>query len=507
MIKSGWIANFGAQALSLLVTLLERLIVVGLLLRGWGADVYAGWTVLLAAAGSLSLADLGMALYFGNLWQKAQARGERDELQRSLGVSLSIYLALAILLTGGGAVALRLGAADALAAGRIAAPQATLVLALLGAAVVLRLARGAMTQLYRGHRQFARGILIDLCAPCVTSTAGIVVALLHWPPTTLAGVTLAAEILLGWGLMLTDIRRRFPHLRLRPALPSAREIEALAVRLPWLALQQAASVTQLQGPVLILGATHAGSATLVGFVLARTLVNLTRQIVIMLSLATGVENAHEHHAGNAATAIRGLFALGRFAMTTTVAGAAAILLLGEGFVTLWTGRPELFDRPAAAWLLAGVVIAAMTTPLATLLNFLNEQRTTAISGAMQTSTALAAIFLLAPAFGGAGAAAGLFLGECVSAALVLPRLLSRASLAFDYRAYAACCCGAAARAGAWMGCACAAAWGLGDLRQPGVLAGATALVAAFGVAPALLSGLTASERARALAFTRASRPS
>jgi O-antigen/teichoic acid export membrane protein len=507
MIKSGWIANFGAQALSLLVTLLERLIVVGLLLRGWGADVYAGWTVLLAAAGSLSLADLGMALYFGNLWQKAQARGERDELQRALGVSLSIYLALAILLTGGGAVALRLGAADALAAGRIAAPQATLVLALLGAAVVLRLARGALTQLYRGHRQFARGILIDLCAPCVTSTAGIVVALLHWPPATLAGVTLAAEILLGWGLMLTDIRRRFPHLRLRPALPRARELETLAVKLPWLALLQAASVTQLQGPVLILGATHAGSATLVGFVLARTLVNLTRQIVIMLSLATGVENAHEHHAGNAATAIHGLFALGRFAMTTTVAGAAAILLLGDGFVTLWTGRPELFDRPAAAWLLAGVVIAAMTTPLATLLNLLNEQRTTAISGAMQTTAALAAIILLAPAFGGAGAAAGLFLGECVSAALVLPRLLSRASLAFDYRAYAACCCGAAARAGAWMGCACAAAWGLGDLRQPGVFAAAAALVAAFGVVPALLSGLTASERARALAFTRASRPS
>ncbi|HEY8261772.1 MAG TPA: hypothetical protein VIG55_11235, partial [Methylosinus sp.] len=99
------------------------------------------------------------------------------------------------------------------------------------------------------------------------------------------------------------------------------------------------------------------------------------------------------------------------------------------------------------------------------------------------------------------------LGECVSAALVLPRLLSRASLAFDYRAYAACCCGAAARAGAWMGCACAAAWGLGDLRQPGVFVAATALVAVFGVVPALLSGLPEAARARALAFARASRPS
>jgi O-antigen/teichoic acid export membrane protein len=507
MTRSGWIANFGAQALSLLASLLERLIVVGLLLRCWGADVYAGWTVLLAAAGGLSLADLGMALYFGNLCQKAQARGEHDELQRALGVSQSIYLALAILLAACGAVALRLGAADALTAGRIAAPQASLVLGILGGAVVLRLARGGMAQIYRGHRQFARGVVIDLAPQCMTSAAGIATALAGWSPTTLAGLYLVAEIVLGWGLMLTDIRRRFPALRLWPLLPKARDIEALAINLPWLALLQGASVAQLQGPVLILGAMQAGSATLVGFVLARTLVNVARQMVIMLSLATGVENAHEHHGGNTVTAVGGLSALGRFTTATTVAVASATLLLGEGFVALWTGRPELFDRAAAAWLFAGALVAAMTTPLTMLLNFLNEQRITAIAGAAQTATAMAAIFLLAPAFGGAGAGAALFLGECVSAALVLPRVLERASFRLDYRAYAMGCGAAAARATVWMACVCAAVWPLGDLRRPGAFVAAAALVAALGVAPALLDSLPASARARALAFARRSRAS
>jgi O-antigen/teichoic acid export membrane protein len=501
----GWLANFGAQALSLVSSLLERLIVVGLLLRFWGADVYAGWAVLLSAAGTLSLADLGMALYFGNLWQKTQARGETAELQRALGVSQFLYLALVLVLVAGGAIALGLDTADALAAGRIGAPAATIILALLGAATVLRVARGGLAQLYRGHRQFARGILIDLAGPCAASAAGIVTALAGWSPTTLAALYLLCEITLGTALMRADLRRRFPTLRLRPIRPDARELEALLANAPWFGLLQGASVALLQAPVLILGATRAGAATLVGFVLARTLVNLARQIVTMLSLAFGVETAHDHHRGETESVVRSLFALGRVAVATTVAGSAAILLLGEGFVALWTGRPELFDRPAAAWLCAGAIVAAVTTPLATLLTLVNEQKPAAIAAAAQTLTMIVATLLLAPAHGGAGAGAGLLLGELVGAALVLTRLARRASLALDCRAYAADCLGAAAQTAAWMSCVALAVGRIGDLRQPGAFIAAAGLTAALGVAPALLLSLPETARARALAFARPSR--
>lgn len=503
--RHGWLANFGAQALSLVSSLLERLIVVGLLLRGWGPDVYAGWTVLLSAAGTLSLADIGMALYFGNLWQKAQARGETEQLQRALGVSQFLYLALAVLLAVGGAVALVLDAAGALAAGRIDAPAATTILALLGAATILRVARGGLAQIYRGHRQFARGILIDLVAPCAASAAGITTALAGGSPTSLAALYLLCEIVLGTGLMRWDLRRRFPGLRLSPILPDARELMALLTALPWFALLQGASVALLQAPVLILGATRAGAATLVGFVLARTLVNLARQIVTMLSIALGVETAHDHHRGETTAVVRSLFALGRVAVAMTVAGSAAILLLGEGFVALWTGRPELFDRQTAAWLCAGAIVAAVTTPLATLLVLVNELKPAAISAAAQTLTTIGAILLLAPLYGGAGAGAGLFLGELVGAALVLPRLVRRASLALDCRAYASDCLDAAAKSAAWMGCVALAVGHIGDLSRPGVFLAAAGLTAAFGVAPSLLLCLPGSARAKAHAFARPSR--
>ncbi len=405
LLDARWIANFAAQALALLASLIDRLIVVGLLLRCWGADVYAGWTVLLSSAGALTLADLGMALCFGNLLQKAQAQGDSAALQRSLGVAQFVYLALTALLAVLGVAALGLGAAATLAAGRIDVAEASCVLALLGAATLLRVARGAMTQLYRAHRQFARGILVDLAAPLAIAAGGVVAALAEWRPATLAGLQLLCELSLGWGFMRADLRRRFPALNLRPLRPSASELSALAARLPWFAALQAAAVAQLHAPVLILGASGVGSAALVGFVLARTMINLLRQLVTMSSLAMGVEGAHDHHRGERATVLARLSALGRVAVAATVAGSLALLMLGEGFVTLWTGRPELFDRSAAAWLCAGAVLAATTTPLTTFLTLV-DARPAALAAAAQASTMVAATLALAPAYSGAGAARG-----------------------------------------------------------------------------------------------------
>ena len=197
--------------------------------------------------------------------------------------------------------------------------------------------------------------------------------------------------------------------------------------------------------MLILGATRAGAATLVGFVLARTLVNLARQIVTMLSIALGVETAHDHHRGETTAVVRSLFALGRVAVAMTVAGSAAILLLGEGFVALWTGRPELFDRQAAAWLCAGAIVAAVTTPLATLLVLVDELKPAAISrGGADVDDDRRHARFSRPSMAARARARDFSLGELVGAALVLPRLVRRASLALDCRAYASDCLGAAA---------------------------------------------------------------
>jgi O-antigen/teichoic acid export membrane protein len=494
--SGGWRVNFAAQLLALGASLLDRLVVVGLLLRGWGPETYAGWTLLAAAAGTLSLADLGMSLYFGNVWQEALARGDAARAQRALNVSLFIYFALGLMLALGGAVALGAGLADVLAPSGLSRAEATRTLALLGAAGVLHVMRGGFAQLYRAHGEFARGVMIDQLATAAILTCGASTAWLDWRPTTLAALYLAVEITCGWGLMLGDARRRFSDLRFRPALPHAADLSALAARLPWLATTQGAQVLLLQAPVLTLGATGAGAEALVSFVLARTMVNFARQIVTMLSIAVGVETAGAHHRGDADAVGGKLAALGRVATAAAVVGSAAILLLGEAFVGLWAGRPGLFDRAAAGWLAAATVIGSTALPVATLLSFVDRQRPVALAAVAQTLVTAAAALPLAPAHGAAGAAAALFLGECVGATLIFA--IQRGALDQDVRRYACACGGAAAQATASMSVVAVATNRLVTVDEPLGFLVAAGMVA-LGAAPALFFALPSDLRARTLA--------
>jgi len=493
--------NFAAQSLSLILSFGERLVVVGMLVRAWGAETYAGWAVLLSAAGALGFAELGMNVYFGNLWQAARARGEDAALQRALGLSLSIYLVLGAALAFCCAVALALGAGPSLVRGRLAPDAATVALALLMAASVLRVMRGGFSQLYRGRGEFARGVLIDLAAPAGTFAAGLAVAAFGMSPVVLAACCLLSEAGLGWLLMLVDIRRRYPDLRLAPARPTRAELGALGARLPWLAILQGAPIAILQAPVLALGAGAADA--LVGFVLARTLVNFARQLVTMMSIAVGVETARRYYGGDARAVNDDLLAFGRLAVAGACICAGAILLLGDPFIALWTGRADLFDPSVALWLAAGAVVASAATPVSTLLTLANEQRPAALALAGQTLAGLGAMALLIPAFGAMGAAAALFFGEIVGAALILRNALTQpGALAIDYRIYGRRCLETAAACSIWVGAVGLAVSNVVDTHSALGFVLAGLLLAAVGAAPALYASLPPARRRQAVEAVR-----
>src|SRR5688572_11215875 len=90
--------NFVAQLSSLALTLGDRIIVIGILLRVWDADTYADWATILAAAGLISMGEFGLNVYFGNKWQHAYAYRDERAFQRIISVSLSVYLMLGTVL-------------------------------------------------------------------------------------------------------------------------------------------------------------------------------------------------------------------------------------------------------------------------------------------------------------------------------------------------------------------------------------------------------------------------
>ena len=185
-----------------------------------------------------------------------------------------------------------------------------------------------------------------------------VVALSGGSLLMLAGAYLACDLLAGWGLMLLDLRRRFPDLSFRPAVPDRHEVLDLVRQVRWFAVQQGAPVAWLQVPVLIVGAVGVTSAALVSFVILRTLVNFARQLASMLSISAGVELATSFHAGNRSEVAGKLAGFGTVLCGAAGACAAAIWIFGEAFVAVWTGQVGLFDPAIIGWLLLAALIAA-----------------------------------------------------------------------------------------------------------------------------------------------------
>src|SRR5258707_11644512 len=90
--------NTAAQLLSLLVSFVERFVVVGILLRGWGPQIYSEWAVLVSAASMLSLGELGLNIYYGNVLQKAWATADTERFQRTVAIALTCSIGVSIAL-------------------------------------------------------------------------------------------------------------------------------------------------------------------------------------------------------------------------------------------------------------------------------------------------------------------------------------------------------------------------------------------------------------------------
>jgi hypothetical protein len=244
--------NLGVQLLALAVSFIDRFVVVGLLVHQWGAPLYADWVVLLSAAGLLQLGELGLNIYYGNVWQRAAALGDHQGFARMLRVSLGIaaiqagvlmIAALAFLLVADLPVILTLSGAG----------DARLVFTLLAAFSVLAVVRGSLSQLYRGDGRYPRGMIVTLIGTLALLLATLLVVMAGGALVELAAVYLLCQITFGIGLTLWDLKRCFPALRFTPTLPLAWEWSDAWRNTRWLALEQCAPIVWLQVPILILG--------------------------------------------------------------------------------------------------------------------------------------------------------------------------------------------------------------------------------------------------------------
>jgi hypothetical protein len=300
---------------------------------------------------------------------------------------------------------------------------------LMGTVTLSRIARGAISQIYRGRQEFAVGIMVELISPASALVITIAVGLMGAGPVIVAGGYLASDVIAGWGSIVWSLNKRYADLHIKPACPTRPELLDLAHHVKWLAVQQGGPVAWLQIPVLVLGHIGVASASLVSFVVLRTLVNFMRSLGTMVANGSGVETVAILHAGREEEAMRSLQTVGRGLSVFSVSLAVGVVAFGQPLVSLWPGRPA--------------------APIACHLTYANDARPLSITLLIQYAIGLSACAALAHAYGAEGGAAGLALGEVIGQAFVLPLVAARLLIGFGFSRYFLWCLLAMTLAGIW----------------------------------------------------------
>lgn len=410
-------AGAGAQGLANVVLLAGQLLSVPVLLGAWGADAYADWLVLSAAAGLLALADLGLHGHLSNALRAAWARGDEAGGRRILQSGLGVYAALTgglALLVGVAALAMAAQLVDGPALLGVARPDgAGTTLLLLLAATLLLLPRGLVATVHSARGAFHREVGVLTLSLAGMQGAPMLAALAGGGPAQAAAAQLAAALLLGWLPLLRGLRRRYPDLELRPLPPTRAELRRIAAKAPLYAVQQGGVLVLVNAPVLLLGWLAAPAAVVV-FATLRTLVGFVRQTVQQVAVVLGLEMARLCARGDLAGAAR--LHAGSAAALGCATGllAGAVWVAGPPVFALWTHGTTPFDPLVAALLLGGLLLRAPVQGAAATLRLVDRP---GVVAAVQAGE-VAALLLLAPALIPWAGAAGAALAAAVAEGLV-----------------------------------------------------------------------------------------
>jgi hypothetical protein len=422
-------SNIAAQVVSLGAGVFDRIVLVGLLLRAWGAQTFADYAIVQSWAALLLIVELGAQIYFQNEEQRAFVRGDKPAFRRlaaiHLGLSLAVVAPLAILFT---LLVVTGGADRALHLPNLDLTRARWILLLLGLGNLLSVLRAPASAVYSATGEFAHVTLISAGSVVVNTLSAFVAVNLGARPLVVAGLFFA---LYGVGAALyfhLGVQARRREWTAAPALPTRQEFATAVNHIKWFALQMIAPTVWLQAPVLVFAARGVAGAEITAFLLMRTMVNQIRQSFQFAAVGAGLEIATFGHAGEFARAWDLTAQVGR--MTTVICGAfvGGILAFGPTVTRYWAGDARLYDpRIALAMLIPLLAVAPLQQPVA-LLQYANRSR--------EIGLLRLGLIVFGPLgcvagqslAGPPGLAAGLGIAEIISYGLLTPRLAAMPAL-------------------------------------------------------------------------------
>jgi hypothetical protein len=459
-------SNIAAQIFAVAASLIDRIVLVGFLLRHWGADLFSDYSVIQSASTLLLIAELGIQIYFQNVQQAAFVAGDKAAFRRAaaihLGIILTIVSVLGLVLS-----ALTLaGATDGfLHLNQIDAHTGRVVLWLLGIGNLLTVVRSTTTSIYSAMGNFAFTVVMTAVTLIVTTLASILAVIFGAGPITLASLYLIVSGAGSLTYFRLDIARRFGDWASGPAAPTGKELRAAGVHLKWFSLQVIGPTVWLQAPVLVFNAFDVSGRDITSFLLIRTMVNQIRQAFQFATIGAGIEIAPLAHSGDRAGAWRLSARVGL--MTTVLCGVmvAAVLIFGKDVTRYWVGDATLFSEPIAIALLAPLLAVVFLQQPVALLQYANMSLAPGLQRLLQIVLGPLLCIVGQKFYGVTGLVVGLAIAEVVANWALLP-LLAGMQMFTGFISY---CLGAAGAGLAATGVSLAVGWGLMHVYPAGSL--------------------------------------
>lgn len=421
---SGKVAkSAGVQLVALAATLVDRIVLTGILIRAWGTDGFADWTTVISASGLITVIELGFQQLVGNQLVASYVRNRRRAFNRTLAWSLytSLALGLAASVTVM-VVALAVDLQGLLGLRSYEFVPALLIMSLWGA---VRVARGPIIQAYRGVTEFHNFIWADLRATLASTVLAAIAVLLGGNAIVVAAIYLVTTVAYSVLWSLRDLSRRFDFLIFAARRPPLRVTWQTVLAMRWYGLYFVLLNVMQVAPILIIALLGMPATLLATFAVQRTLVNFVRTTSFGLTIAAGAELSVLKLGGNTKSFEHGLRLLGRLNACLAAFSVVGLLAFGEDIVSIWSGRADLGSTTLLALLLLPAVAVAPALGLQQASVMLGRIKAQSVAYALYAALGLVGGIALAPHFGVVGIAAAVAGGETIAIGICAPLWAAR----------------------------------------------------------------------------------
>jgi O-antigen/teichoic acid export membrane protein len=500
------LSNYVFQSMNWGIRLFEQLLLIPLYIFAWGTELYRDWLILFAVVVFLNWCNFGVDDYFGNIFLRSAATGDRNGLRRQVRLGLFVTLVItAVILVAVYGTLLTTTPAEWL--GLTAMSESTVMFCLLAMTLPLWVLYSAETLrgVYRAHGDFSRGECVFAIYNALQILSIAIALALRQPPEVIALCYCVLPII--YCILTTiDMRRRYAVVELRLAVPTRAELrEIVRQSLLYFTTPLAMALTQ-NATLLVFGVLNVSAAATVRYNVLRVFTGLTRQMGIQsFAVGSGIEMARQY-AQEDHSACRRLYGeTGRIVACLVGLLTGVSIPLSDPFVRLWTHGEVSNEKAMILWFLAGIFLSAPGRASLMLLRYSNHANSIAIANCAQAAGGLLLSLLLVPRLGALGAAIGFAITEIVAVGLYPPIIVG---VRFGFGALRHVLGSFAAGAGAFA-VSYAAAWWLVDPASDNLFVLARELVLwGLLIAPAAaLLILPRAQRARLFAAVRRPRAS